>query len=128
MTKRPDQHNLDQNESQATDYKFRRQTEDQNRREAPEGETLEGGRGNENTPREELNARARQSEQDRERELERAAGVRERGEGNHPSGEEGSPEPEGDRSSVRATESDPERGQGTDEELGESGSQSRDQV
>lgn len=125
MTKRPDQHNLDQNESQATDYKFRRQTEDQNRR-GPDPETLEGGRGNNMTPRDTMNARNEQSEQDREKELERAAGVRERGEGNHPSSGDDH-EPEGDKSHLRASDTGKERGSGTDEALGESGERSHDQ-
>ena len=125
MTKRPDQHNLDQNESQATDYKFRRQTEDQNRR-GPAPETLEGGRGNSMTPRETMDARTQQSEEDRAKELERAAGVRERGEGNHPSSGDES-EADGDKSHLRATGTGKERGSGTDEALGESGERSHDQ-
>ena len=124
MTKRPDQHNLDQNEAQATDYKFRRQTEEGNRRDAPE--TLEGGRGNSMTPREDMNARTRQSEKDREKELERAAGVRERGEGNHPSSGDDS-EPEGDRSDLRTSGKGGDQGTGTDEALGKSGERSHDQ-
>lgn len=123
MTKRPDQHNLDQNEAQATDYKFRRQSEDQNRR-GPDTETVEQGRGSSMTPAETLDVRREQSEQDRERELERAAGVRERGEGNHPSSSE-KDEPEGDRSDLRTTGA--EAGEGTEESLGESGRRSHDQ-
>jgi hypothetical protein len=122
MTKRPDQHNLDQNEAQATDYKFRRQTEDQNRR-GGETETLEGGRGNSGTPNETMQARREQSEKDRERELERAAGVKERGEGNHSSsGDE--QEPEGDRSDLRT--SGASTGEGTDQALGKSGPKPRE--
>ena len=125
MTKRPDQHNIDQNEAQATDYKFRRQTEEQNRR-GPDMETLEGGRGNAMTPKETLDDRTKQSEEDREKELERAAGVRDRGEGNHPSGD--GKEPEGDRSNLRTSGGAQERGEGTDESLGESGKRSHEQA
>lgn len=125
MTKRPDQHNLDQNESQATDYKFRRQTEDQNRR-GPDVETLEGGRGNNMTPRETMDARHKQSEQAREEEVERAAEVKDRGEGNHPaSGEDH--EPEGDRSGMRSTGAGEGSREGRDEALGKSGERSHEQ-
>ncbi|MBW3552861.1 MAG: hypothetical protein KY466_05095 [Gemmatimonadetes bacterium] len=125
MTKRPDQHNLDQNESQATDYKFRRQTEEQNRR-GPDVETVEGGRGNHMTPRETMDARQKQSEKAQEKEVERAAEVKERGEGNHPSsGDDDGPE--GDRSGMRSTGAGEGSREERDEALGRSGERSHEQ-
>ena len=125
MNKRPDQYQIDQNESQATDYKFRRQTQDQNRR-GPDVETDEAGRGTAKTPSETLDARKEQSEQAREKELERAAGVKERGEGNHPSSGEDY-EPEGDRSDLRSSGAGAGSREARDEALGESGSRSHEQ-
>ena len=125
MTKRPDQHQIDQNESQATDYKFRRQTEDQNRR-GPDVETLEGGRGNNMTPRETLDVRKQQSAEAREEEVERAAEVKDRGEGNHPSSDDDQ-EPEGDRGSMRSTGAGEGSREERDEALGKSGERSHQQ-
>lgn len=125
MNKRPDQYQIDQNETQATDYKFRRQTEDQNRR-GPDVETVEGGRGNKMTPRETMDARKQQSDEAREEEVERAAEVKDRGEGNHPSSGEDQ-EAGGDRSGMRSTGAGEGSREARDEALGTSGERSHQQ-
>lgn len=70
MTKRPDQHNIDQNEAGATDYKFRRQSEDSNRRESPD--ELPANEATTQTPNEAMETARQASEKGRKDELDRA--------------------------------------------------------
>lgn len=81
MTKRPDQHQLDQNEGGATDYKTRRQTEDGNRKDSPDD--LPANQVPSQTPNEAMETTRKRSEEGRQDELERARKAKEENEGRH---------------------------------------------
>lgn len=74
MTKRPDQHNIDQDEAGATDYKFRRKSEESNRRDTPD--ELPANQATTQTPNEAMETARQAQEKGRADEVERAEEAR----------------------------------------------------
>lgn len=75
MTKRPDQHNLDHNEGGATDYKFRRKSEDDVDRSVDD---LPANQATTDTPNEAMETIRKASEAGHEDELDRARKARQK--------------------------------------------------